>query len=357
MRKFRILFTILILIMISSLSAQMTATWLPKDFLYFEKGFSPLNTNKLVAHMGTLTIQTGGSQLFDPNILNINLSTSFQFTGPITWSNHYQTGLPIYENQATYFTLYAVSTVKGVTQANPLWQSDGSQPLRNQSGNLNVATFTAEFYLVSDQDWWHYQPGGQYTLTSGTFGGFQVAVANSGGGYWPGNGTLVSVNNNSPTATTPILISGSSAPPQPVPYGEPTTPVSYLLSIIDEQSFSITQAYGSNIARVARAQLTIANAVPNTNYGVHVIFSNQYNNTAFKLHLDGILNSYFIPYTLRFNNQNVVAGSAISWTGLSGGTFTKDIEVTQVDSFKAEMAPAGIYSDTITVNITPIDTI
>jgi hypothetical protein len=184
-----------------------------------------------------------------------------------------------------------------------LYQSDGSQPLRVENGNLNVSLFTAELYLVSDPDWWRYQPGGLYTLTNGTFGGFQVAVANNGGGYWPGNGTLVPVNNNDPTATTPLLSSGTSTPPQPFPFGEPTNTVSYLLSILDNESFSITHAYGTQIARVGRAQLTIANAAPNTSYGVQVVFNNRYNNPHFSLHLDGLSNLYSIPYTLRFNGQ------------------------------------------------------
>lgn len=357
MGKIRTLLFICLLLLSAHLSAQITATWVPKDVLYFEQGFSPLNSNKLVAHMGTLTITTGGNQLFDPNILSINLSTSFQFTGPITWSNDWQTGLPIYTNQATYFTLYAVSTVKGVTQVNPLYQSDGSQPLRTENGNLNLAVFIAELYLVSDQDWRRFQPGAQYTLTSGTFGGFQVAVADNGGGYWPGNDTLIPVNNSSPTDTTPILSSGTSAPPQPVPYGEPISQVTYTLSILDEQSFTITGAYGTSIAKVARAQLSVANALTSKTYGVNVVFTNQYNSPSFSLHLDGITNQYAIPYTLRFNSQDVLGGSPISWTGLNNGTFTRDIEATRVDSFKAEMAPAGLYSDTITVNITPIDTI
>jgi len=184
-----------------------------------------------------------------------------------------------------------------------------------------------------------------------------VAVANNGGGYWPGNGTLVPVNNNDPTTTTPFLSSGTSAPPQPVPFGQPTNTVSYLLSILDNESFSITQAYGTQIARVARAQLTIANAAPNTSYGVQVVFNNRYNNPHFSLHLDGLSNLYSIPYTLRFNGQDVVGGSPIGWSGLLEGTHTKDIQVTKVDSIKADMAPAGIYSDTITITITPIDTV
>ncbi|WP_345907354.1 hypothetical protein [Sphaerochaeta sp. UBA5849] len=76
MGKVQTCIVVCLLVLSAHLPAQSTATWLPKNPLYFEQGFSPLNTNKLVAHMGSLTIKPGGNQLFDPNILNVNLSTS-----------------------------------------------------------------------------------------------------------------------------------------------------------------------------------------------------------------------------------------------------------------------------------------
>lgn len=37
--------------------------------------------------MGTLTFNTGGEDFFDPNIIHVNLSTQFGFTGPMVWPN------------------------------------------------------------------------------------------------------------------------------------------------------------------------------------------------------------------------------------------------------------------------------
>lgn len=67
--------------------ATITATYEPNPYFHFEKGFSPLNTNRLVAHVGTLTFNTGGDDFFDPNIIHVNLSTQFGFTGPMVWPN------------------------------------------------------------------------------------------------------------------------------------------------------------------------------------------------------------------------------------------------------------------------------
>ncbi|MCB5279671.1 MAG: hypothetical protein LHW59_09155 [Candidatus Cloacimonetes bacterium] len=79
-----------------------TAQYQPQSPLVFERGTAPLNTNKLVAHIGTIIISTDGNQLFHPNLVKINLSTSFGFTGPITWSNNWQTGEPEYTVMETY---------------------------------------------------------------------------------------------------------------------------------------------------------------------------------------------------------------------------------------------------------------
>ncbi len=356
MRTMRNLCLLCLLLVAAPLLAGVTATYTAEPSLHFQQGFSPLNTSKLVAHLGTITISTTENQLFDPNLVNVNLSTTFQFSGPLTWYNDWNTNLPVYETQTTNFVLYAVSDVRGVVQVNALNQGDGSQPLRTESGNLSVKFFTAELYLVSEQDWVHYKPGANYTWVSGTMNGFLLGVAKNGSGYWDGNDILVSVNGGQPGETT-LLLAGGSTTPQPVPYGEPVSEVSYLLTIIDEQSFSIANAYGAQSVRVARAQLTLANTLPNTNYGVSVVFSNTTNTSNFSLHLDGLEGTYAIPYTLLFNANPVRGGIPETWTNLSEGTYTKDILVTNIDATKAEMAPAGLYSDTITVNITPNDTI
>lgn len=353
MRKVCTSILLLVLALSFQLPAEVTATWIPNSTLYFQKGFAPLNTNRLVAHLGTLTFTTTDNQLFDPNVLSLGVSVSFAFYGPLTWHNDGQ-GNPVYVDQETYFSLWAYSTVKGVTEARALNEMDGSSPLRTEKGNLSVQTFIAELYLVSDQEWFRYKPNGLYVMTKGSLGAFRVGAAKNGSGYWDGNGMMVSVNGNDPLAVTNLLPSGSSTPSTPVPFGEPDVSPSYTLSIIDAHDFSVDKAYGAASIPIATAQLAITQGSSNKTYGVRVAFSS---NNGFALQLGGVPNQYTIPYSLRFLNQTVVPTSQITWSNLPPGIHTKPIEVTGINSNKAEFAPAGYYSDTITIAITPIDSI
>ena len=273
MRKTSLILALLLLFG-SSLHAAITAQYQPQSPLVFERGTAPLNTNKLVAHIGTIIISTDGNQIFHPNLVKINLSTSFGFTGPITWSNNWQTGEPEYTVMETYFTLYAVSTAKGVTQVNPLWEGDGTQPLRTEEGNINVRDLEVKLYLVSDQDYFRYQYGASYPLTSGTMEGFSLEVANTGSGYYEGNNTPISVNNEPAGTTTPMLSEGTTTP-SPLPYGPPNLQPVYALSIIDENRFTITNAYGGLSTTIAKANLHLSNAQATGHYGIDVVFSNK----------------------------------------------------------------------------------
>jgi hypothetical protein len=72
--------------------------------------------------------------------------------------------------------------------------------------------------------------------------------------------------------------------------------------------------------------------------------------------LDGAVGNFSIPYTLRFNGAQVGGGQEIPWHNLfTSQTNFKDIFLTGIDPLTAENAPAGEYSDTITVQITPVD--
>ena len=352
MKKVCTVLSILLLLLPLTVGAAITATYEPAFPLHFEKGFSPLNTSKVVMHVGTLTISTGGASLFDPNLLNMNLSTQFGFTGPVWWS----TG-PWAEPkmQETYFHLWAFSTVNGVTQANPLYEGDGSQPLRAGGGNLSVSEFVAELYLVGDQNWTIYEENATYTLTKGSLDTFTVAVAKGPSGFDNG-GTLIAVNGRSPEIATSIL-PANTQPPDPIIYGAPPEPANYDFRITNKHAISLADAVGNLKAKVADAQITITNGQANKEYGVNIIFTNQANTNPFRLTMQNVNNPPTIPYSLFFNNQLVIPGGDNEWTGLKNGiTKSLDIQVTGVSTNDAAMALAGSYQDVIIVNISPLDT-
>jgi|LSQX01.1.fsa_nt_gb hypothetical protein len=352
MKKFYTWLILFLILFIFPVWANITAEYIAASPLHFEQGFYPLNTSKIVMHLGTLTISTDGEALIDPNLLNMNLSTQFGFTGPVWWS----TG-PWAEPkmQETYFHLWAFSTVNGVTQANPLYESDGSQPLRAGGGNLSVSEFVAELYLVGDQNWTIYEENATYTLTKGSLDTFTVAVAKGPSGFDNG-GTLIAVNGRSPEIATSIL-PANTQPTDPIIYGAPPEQANYDFLITNKQAISLADAVGNGKAKVADAQITITNGQANKEYGVNIIFTNQANTNPFRLTMQNVNNPPTIPYSLFFNNQLVIPGGDNEWTGLKNGiTKSLDIMVTGISADDANKALAGSYQDVIIVNISPLDT-
>ncbi len=352
MKKVCTVLSILLLLLPLTVGAAITATYEPAFPLHFEKGFSPLNTSKVVMHVGTLTISTGGASLFDPNLLNMNLSTKFGFTGPVWWSRGPWDTAQI---QETFFHLWAYSTVNGVTKANPLYEGDGSQPLRAGGGTINVSTFVAELYLVGDQNWTIYEENATYTLTTGSLGDFTIAVANSSSGYDQG-GTPIMVNGTPPSTATPILTPGTN-PSEPIIYGDPPEQANYDFLITNKQAIDLADAVGQLKTKVAEARVTVTNGKANKDYGVNVIFTNQANTNPFRLTMQNVNNPPTIPYSLYFNNKMVIPGGDNEWTGLKNGiTKSLDIMVTGISADDANKALAGSYQDVIIVNISPLDT-
>ncbi len=351
-----------------SLWATITATYVADSNLYFTTGAdinstitgSPFAANAFAAHLGTLTFNISNNQLFDPSLVNMTATNNFSFEGPMTWYND-SSGNPVYSQQTSTGRICAVSTINGVTSYKEIWGADGEEPLTDHNGNLNVSEFVVILYLMSYQTADHYKPGGLYTLTSGTLGSFNVAVANNGGGIYNSQ-TYVSVNGQAvPTdGSTPPTVDMVPDTVTPLPYVDPDHPlphVDYFLSIINNNSFSISNAFGILTTPVATAQVAV---VPNSSatppYGVNIAFSDANNSQSFSLNLEGNKNLYSIPYTLKFLSHEVVGGEQILWNGMSEGNNQQTISVTGINSGTANAAPEGDYSDTITVTITPVDT-
>lgn len=353
MKYLRIL--LLLLLLPLSLHAAITATYDPMPVLFFEPSISPLPANRLVAHLGTLTIHTGGDNLFSPNLLTVNMSYDFYFTGPTSWGNT-TNGQPDYQNSESQFYLYAVSTLKNKTVAQILNRGTNYHPIRSDQGNWNVATFVAELYLVSHHPLSYYKLNAQYILTRGTLGSFQVGVPTSSSDYKAGD-PLVPINGSPATSTTPILSPGTN-PENPIIYGDPPEHPTVLLAIKEQRNISLSQAIGTSTTKVAEAEIQMLNGQIGIQYAVDVIFTNVANTSSFQLLLqNGGSSSSTIPYGLHFNNTNVTPGQAIRWSGLTSTPQSQDIMVTGVTASAAQQALAGYYEDTIIVNIIPVDTI
>jgi hypothetical protein len=227
---------------------------------------------------------------------------------------------------------------------------------------LHTSTFVADFYILSHQPASIYKPGAVYTFTDTTPWSFNVGVAKNSSGAYYSNLDFISVNGatipSDGSAPSPVTVNQNQI--TPVPYVDPTqssSSVEYMLSVIDEASFDVDNAIGTKTTKAAIAQMTLANTTSGTSYGVYIKFKDSNNDTTFSLGLDGSKDIYTIDYTLKFLSQNVEGGVPILWDSLTEGINQKDILVTGISQSQAELAPAGDYSDTITISVTPIDTL
>lgn len=343
------------------LTAAILATYAPSPSLSFTTGTPPFASTDFVAHLGTLTITaTAGETLYQPSLVNVQISNTFQFTGPVTWSNHWQTGLPVYQEQGTTFYFTAVTTELGVTGYRKLWGSGGTAPLTTTKDSLGVSVFEVKFYFLSDHAASIYKPGAVYTMTSGSIGSFNVAVAPNDQGIYnqQSNNIYVSINGQTiPPGGGPPLDPPTVIPPgtPALPYGDPPDNAIYGFSILDEQSFSLPDGYQANTALIAKAQLALSNTLVGRTYGVDITFSKLPGSSSFALRPTGSPLVYAIPYQLKFLGQTVIKDVSIPWTPLSDGMNTQDIHITGISATVALAAPSGSYLDTIVVTITPIE--
>ncbi len=301
-RRILVLLVILHSLTFLPLSAEIVATYAPSPSLSFTTGSSPFATTDFVAH--TITA-TAGEQLYQPSLVNVQISNTFQFTGPVTWSNHWQTGLPVYQTQSTIFHFAAVTTELGVTGYRKLWGNGGTAPLSTTENALSVPVFEVKFYFLSDHEASHYQPGAVYTMTGGTIGSFNVAVAPDDQGIYHqiGNNIYVSIDGQTiPPGGDPPQNPSTVIPPgtPALPYGDPPDNATYGFSIIDEQTFSMPDGYVANTTLIAKAQLNLSNALVAHTYGVDIKFSKLSGSSAFSLQPNGNLLGYPIPYQLKF---------------------------------------------------------
>ncbi|MPM52553.1 hypothetical protein SDC9_99313 [bioreactor metagenome] len=358
----KLLLLVLLACFAAPLPAQINVAYIPANPLVFEIGASPLFPDRnMIALLGTMTFSSiKNTALFDPAFMEVStVSSGVSFSGDRF--SHFQDGQAEYQAGSFSFRIVAVaSLVGGVVTKKDITSSPGTPMLTQSSGNQLDKILDIKLYLVSWESHMDQKArlGSSYQLTSNNLGTFNIASAKSGSGFYNGfnyasvNDQIVPSNGSAPYPGQMF----SYAPISSIPYGTLQKP-DFQLSILDENSFTITDAYGGLSTRIARAKIFLSNASPNQSYGIDITYTNRANSTNFSLHLDNNQNLYAIPYTLIFNGREVEGGKPIRWSNLVPNANYKDISITKVNALRAEMAPAGDYFDTITVTITPIDTL
>jgi len=301
--------------------------------------------NLIAMPLGRFTIDTQGETIRTLALLS-NISSEFSFRGRTNWN-------PTTTDSVGF---HPVAILKYGSQLYNSNLNQGSTNPINPTNTPMTGVITIDFYLVSHNPASVFIENEQYTHESGTVGTFSVAFSSENIGFWNADFDPVVDENGQPIPEQPYLQSGTITPEEDVPYGDPLDNVLYSFTIINNQdNFDLSSAFGVNKAFIATAQVTLNNANPTEVHGVTLTFTSQTNTDPFRMRLVGGSDSQFIEYKLFFNNRVVVPGNPVDWEGLSNGTFTKDIKVTQIKQSDVEELPEGTYSDTIIVNLTPKD--
>ncbi len=188
MKKRWLLIAIILILTNGFLAAKQDVTILSSydtaDFLQFQYGppaslvgFASSDTgitpSNLCALLGTLTLWTDGNNLFDPELINITVSTSLFIEGYVRDLN---TGQIVYQNQIPV-TMRAI-TVIGGSVVDSVLVTNGTIDLVSSGGNVlpgQVQTLTTYIVLIAqDNGFEYYIPGVYYSLDEtsnlGTFG-------------------------------------------------------------------------------------------------------------------------------------------------------------------------------------------
>ena len=360
----KLLLTVLLfLCSILMLFGALSATYTPQPYLAFKLGneVSTPNTpagsfssNRLVAHLGTIVITaTEGSPIIHPRMVNYNGSNHLWLAGPMpAWGPG---------DQISQFNVWAKTSF--ITQPFELWL--GSSEMSLNGGSQEVITqnpFIVDLFLGSHQPSSLYVKDAIYTISSGSFGSFNIKVLESKKpwkeAYVPVNNQTMPPGGGPPATPIPIPEGGPGAPIPEIPYGDipETTPVSYGLTIIEDGSFDLDQACGYNQSvQVATAHMTVSHGEANKKYKVDIIFRNVENSPTFTLKGEDSNHGYEIPYALMFGGEPVTGGDVNEWYTLDNGANQRTIAVTGINRNTADGAPADNYKDTIYVEVIPVE--
>lgn len=352
----RIFSFLLLLLLLAPLSAAVTATYAATPVLHFQRfndiyqqryggvGGNPF-ADTLATHIGTFTINTDGT-----TVRNLSLNSSHDY-------NFFFSG-PRGNDANASFGFFLGSVVKF---ANQLWGTSLNQGLRNPiqpSGYAMNGIITVDFYLVSWEGAIYFVEDGSYTHTSGKLPPFSIAFS-TGSDYWNASFDPMSVNGGVPGQSLPYFHDGSDTfPDEEIDYGDPPELFSYNFTIKDEQAITLSDAFGSNKAQVAKAEMMVVNGTPFKTYGVEVLFTTLDQSSTFEMKRVGMPSATTIPYTLLFGNEEVEPGMVIDWDGLKNGQMAaRAIQVTNISQHATSTLLSGTYRDTIYINITPKDTV
>ncbi len=310
----------------------------------------------LAFHVGTLTIQKVGTGSIR-DYKGLTLTQSGFLNNPLRLtSNRTINGM------STFNAKMVAKVIRNSTSTKvPISQVQGEISLISKNTSLSDYPITVEFYvliagiatpeLVAGA---HFQfanpPGGdlgKYTLMT-TYLFFWFIPINES----------IEVNNSS--ASIPYLIDYTSGSPNFININSVDPTVYASLEIeqaLSQASISLSQAAGTNKAKVGVARITLGGFEGAGAFGVSISFTDGNGSTTDRFLLKHSDLNQYIPFDIKLADQPVKNSIPLDWKNLSYGRGnTKDLHITGIDYATAQTSISGLYSDIIYVNITPLDT-
>lgn len=123
-----------------------------------------------------------------------------------------------------------------------------------------------------------------------------------------------------------------------------------------EASINIADAAGTSRAKVGQARLTLTGYEKPNNGSVYITFTDGNGSTGNDFRLKHSALPSFIPFSLYLAGEKVDNGVRTKWDNLAyGRNNLKDLHVGNMEQQGTALRMSGLYSDTITINITPVD--
>ncbi len=335
----------------------ITATFIPASYLSFKTGekisippSTPAGTfdsDKLVAYLGTIEIRKEpNDHYYDPQMVNHGSAKDFEVKGRVTRGN-----------EVTKFQTYAHTSLSDPFR---IRLSRPQEALYDGKDGTEITAdpFIVNLFLVSKHDSSRYIEGETYTIVSGTLGSFNIKVTTSlvpkVEEFISINGQTIPPGGGAPDSPIELPDIGPDSSVPEIPFGDDDPPpVTFQVDILEESPFNLMQACDYTGVKVATTEITVVNGVVGEDYSIQVKFTNPQNATSFSLRPQGNPNGYAIPYKLRFGDEyNIKGGDLYDWDNLIvNGLNSREIKVYDINKTTADNAPAGIFEDTITVEI------
>jgi len=238
-----------------------------------------------------------------------------------------------------------------------------NDPFRPDVYNFTQFPITIEFYLAirNIQNGYKVQNVGFQFMNGYNLGSFRLYTNN----YWQwgwnpdgSNQTQIAVNG----ATNPLSffsVDYNVGSNYYINRERPDVSINALFSIIQgdtEKSLDIEDTSTPWPRKVGTASLELEGTPSSRTYGVTLTFQDGNGGTGNDFLLKDETEVYSVPFSLYLDGGEVTNSIPILWDGLSAdSTVTKAITAAPVDIAESLKLPAGTYSDTVIVSITPQD--